>query len=109
MNAKSFLIFSLIALSNFGAAFKVLAFLPFFATSHHKIGQSIARTLADNNNNVTIVSCFPSNDENKNFREISTEDFLASFFKGQNEKLICPFYILQCYISTSRVRLCKIF
>jgi glucuronosyltransferase len=81
MNKISLLILFLAAL-NVANAFKVLAFLPFFATSHNKIGQSIAKSLANKGHEVTIVSCFPNNEENKNYREISTEDFLASFFKG---------------------------
>lgn len=81
MNKISLVIFLLVGL-NVASAFKVLAFLPFFATSHNKIGTSIAKSLANKNHEVTVVTCFPSNEENKNYREISTMDFLESFFKG---------------------------
>lgn len=83
MNKISLFLLCLALLINFASAFKVLAFLPFFATSHNKIGQSIGKSLANKGHEVTIVSCFPGNEPNKNYREISTEDFLASFFKGE--------------------------
>lgn len=62
---------------------KVLAFLPFFAQSHNKIGSSIARTLAEAGHDVTVVSCFPQKTPIKNYKDISTQDFLESFFKGE--------------------------
>lgn len=63
---------------------RILAFLPFFATSHNKIGQSISKAYIESNVTVTLVTCFPSGrEQNINYREISTEDFLSSFFKGK--------------------------
>lgn len=68
-------------------AFKVLAFLPFFAQSHNKIGSSIALTLANSGHNVTVLSCFPQKTPIDNYNDISTEDFLESFFKGKEFSL----------------------
>lgn len=70
---------------NVSYGFKVLAFLPFFAASHNKIGSSIARNLAEVGHDVTVLSCFPQKTPIKNYRDISTEDFLVSFFKGDKK------------------------
>ena len=76
------LIFFLALTINAVYGFKVLAFLPFFAASHNKIGSSIARSLAEAGHDVTVLSCFPQKTPIKNYRDISTADFLESFFKG---------------------------
>lgn len=79
-------LFFFLAFINAAYGFKVLAFLPFFAQSHNKIGSSIARNLAEAGHDVTVLSCFPQKTPIKNYRDISTADFLESFFKG--DKLI---------------------
>lgn len=89
------LCFLLLALINAATAFKVLAFLPFFASSHNKIGQSIARAIADKGHDVTIISCFPKKDPNRNYKEISTEDFLETFFKGEQKYFSWPVIMQQ--------------
>ncbi|CAG9806947.1 unnamed protein product [Chironomus riparius] len=60
---------------------KILAFLPFGSKSHFAIGHSIAKTLADAGHEVTAVSPYPVKKPIKNYKDISTEDYLKVFFK----------------------------
>lgn len=62
---------------------KILAFLPFGSKSHFAIGHSIARTLAEAGHEVTAVSPYPQKKAIKNYKDISTEDFLEVFFKSE--------------------------
>lgn len=84
-NLHVLIVFLVILLTNIQVinGFKVLAFLPFFAKSHNKIGDSIAKAIAKAGHDVTVLSCFPPPEPINNYKHISTEDFLESFFKGK--------------------------
>jgi hypothetical protein len=87
MNTIGLLVILLVTI-NLSHAFKVLAFLPFFAPSHNKIGTSIAKSLAESGHDVTVFSCFPQNEQIKNYRDISTADLLETFFKGDTNYFV---------------------
>lgn len=64
---------------------KILAVLPFASKSHFAIGHSIAKALAEAGHELTVVSPHPQKKPIKNYKDISTEEFIDVFFKSKLE------------------------
>jgi len=79
---------------------KILAFLPFGSKSHFAIGHSIAKTLAEAGHEVTAVSPYPVKKPINNYKDISTEDYLKVFFKGEPTSFFLCCVILVLYIQS---------
>lgn len=79
---------------------KILAFLPFGSKSHFAIGHSIAKTLAETGHEVTAVSPYPVKKPINNYKDISTEDYLKVFFKGESTSFFLCCVILVLYIQS---------
>lgn len=64
-------------------AFKVLGILPFASKSHHAIGSSILKSLADIGHEVTVISAFPFKEKVKNYHDIKVTKILEVFERGE--------------------------
>ncbi|KAG5670629.1 hypothetical protein PVAND_000877 [Polypedilum vanderplanki] len=62
--------------------FKVLGIIPFGSKSHFAIGHSILKSLAEAGHEVTAISPYPLKKPMKNYKDISTEDYIEFFFKN---------------------------
>lgn len=80
------LIFVFLSIFNKINGLKILAFFPFGSKSHFAIGHSIAKTLVDAGHEVTAISPYPVKKSIKNYKDISTEDYLKVFYEGKSTK-----------------------
>lgn len=63
--------------------FKVLGILPFGSNSHFAIGSAILKNLHKAGHEVTVISPYPQKKPLKNYRDVSTADFLEKQKKGE--------------------------
>jgi hypothetical protein len=61
---------------------KVLGVIPFASKSHHNIGSSIVKSLANAGHDVTLMSGYPTKGE-KNFKDIITKSIFKVFEGGK--------------------------
>lgn len=81
MKLKGLLI--LLLTLNFSDGFKVLGVLPYDSSSHIKIGEAIMKTLAENFNNVTVISPQPQNQELHFYKDVSIAYGTSDFEYGE--------------------------
>ena len=78
------LLFALVALSLQVNGYKVLAVLPFGASSHFAIGHAIVKSLHGAGHDVTVISPYPQKKPLQNYTDISTVEIAEKTKDGSN-------------------------
>lgn len=73
---------------------KVLGVIPFPSKSHHNIGSSIVKSLANAGHEVTLMSGYPSKKEIKNFKDINVKKIHEVFKTGGLFKNFKDFFLI---------------